>query len=110
MAPRAVRDLGGEATGQVDPGLRLEMLLHIVARLRFEPKDAHAGRARAARAASLRRQPGRRLEMVIDEPVQNQMVQVVVLAQGAAASGRRPRRRRILVAADTRTRQIDDPL
>src|SRR5262249_41534110 len=56
--------LGGEAAGQVHPGLRLEVLDEVVARLRFEPADAHAG---CARAASLRRQPGRRLEMLIDK-------------------------------------------
>src|SRR5215470_13140377 len=41
--------LGGEAAGQVHPGLRLEVLDEVVVRLRSEPKDAHAGCARPAR-------------------------------------------------------------
>src|SRR3954462_15394588 len=100
--------LGGEAAGQVHPGLRLEVLDEVVARLRLEPEDAHAGCAGAARMASLRRQPGWRLEVLIDKAVQDEMV--VLLGRGPAASRRRPRRRRILVAADMRARQVDDPL
>src|SRR5215510_3452428 len=99
--------LGGKAAGQVHPGLRFEVLNEVVARLPFEPADAHVGCARAPRAVTLlRRQSGWRLEVLIDEAVQHQMVEVVL----PATLGSRPRRRRILVAADMRAGQIDDPL